>query len=438
MLARLKSLKNHQGFMKYFKNTSWFFAEKVLKIISELFIGIWIARYLGPEHFGLLSYAQSYAGLFMVIATLGLNTVIVRELVKDERKRDLLLGTAFILQLLGAILVIVILSLTIKLTSNDSFTNILIFIIAFSTFFKSFNVIDFYFQSKVLSKFTVYANMILLLISSIIKILLILNEASLIYFAYIILFESFILAIGFIYFYTKNNISIFNWKFDKKLAISLLKDSWPLILSGIVITVYMKIDQVMIQSMLGSESVGQYAAAVRLSEAWYFIPMIIASSLFPAIINAKSISKELYYTRLQKLYDLMVWMGIAIAIPMTFLSNWIIELLYGNEYNLAGDVLMLHIWAGVFVFLGVAFSKYLIAENQTKKAFYRTTLGAIINIILNYLLIPIYGINGAAIATIIGQISANYLYDIFDKDLQQQLKMKTMCFFPIHIIKGYK
>jgi O-antigen/teichoic acid export membrane protein len=438
MIQKLKSLKNHQGFMKYFKNTSWLFLEKVLKIASELFIGIWIARYLGPEHFGLLSYSQSFAGLFMVIATLGLNTIIVRELVKGERKRDLLLGTSFILQLAGAFFVLLLILVSISFSSNDSFTNTLIFIIALSMIFKSFNVIDFYFQSKVLSKYTVYANMILLSLSSIIKILLILNEASLIYFAYILLFESFILAIGFIYFYTKNNISIFNWKFDKTLALGLLKDSWPLILSGIVITVYMKIDQVMIQEMMGSKSVGQYAAAVRLSEAWYFIPMIIASSLFPAIINAKKINDKLYHTRLQKLYDLMVWMGIAIAIPMTFMSDWLVELLYGVQYSLASDVLMLHIWAGVFVFLGVSFSKYLTAENQTKKAFYRTLLGAVINVLLNYILIPIYGINGAAIATIIGQISANYLYDIFDKDLHGQLKMKTMCFFPVHILKGYR
>ena len=131
-------------------------------------------------------------------------------------------------------------------------------------------------------------------------------------------------------------------------------------------------------------------------------------------------------------------MPIAIAIPMTFMSDWLVELLYGVQYSLASDVLMLHIWAGVFVFLGVSFSKYLTAENQTKKAFYRTLLGAVINVLLNYILIPIYGINGAAIATIIGQISANYLYDIFDKDLHGQLKMKTMCFFPVHILKGYR
>jgi O-antigen/teichoic acid export membrane protein len=415
MIAKLKLLQGHQGFMKYFKNTSWLFLERVLKVISELFIGIWVARYLGPEHYGLLSYSQSFAGLFMVIATFGLNTIIVRELVKDESKKDLLLGTSFILQLFGAILVLLLIFLSVHLTSNDSFTNSLIFIIAFSTVFKSFNVIDFYFQSKVLSKYTVYVNMILLLISSIIKILLILNEASLLYFAYILLFESFVLAIGFIYFYAKNNISIFNWKFDKTLAISLLKDSWPLILSGLVITIYMKIDQVMIQEMLGSEAVGQYAAAVRLSEAWYFMPMIIVSSLFPAIVNSKKISEKLFYSRLQKLFTLLMWLSIIIAVLTTLYGQIIIDLLYGNQYYNSGSVLVVHIWAGLAVSYGIVWSKWLLVENKQKYIIIFHVISMILNIGYNYFFIRIQGIDGAAIATALSSITAQAAGIIFYK-----------------------
>ena len=436
MIAKFKLLKKHQGFKKYLKNTSWLLAEKILRIIVGLLVGIWVARYLGPEQFGLFSYTQSFVGLFTVIATLGLDSIVVRELVKGEIKKDNLIGTTFWLKLMGAVLVLSILAITINFTNNNNQTNILVFIIAGATVFQSFNVIDFYFQSKVMSKFVVYANIISLLLSSVVKIILLLNQAPLIAFAWVILFDSFILACGFVYFYIKNNLSLLKWKFDKLLAIKLLKDSWPLILSGVVISVYMKVDQVMIKEMLGNEQVGQYAVAVRLSEIWYFIPMVIVSSLFPAIINAKKESEELYYDRLQKLYDLMVWMAIAIALPMTFLSDWIVDFLYGNAYMKAGSVLMIHIWAGIFVFLGVAFSSFLTSENLTKKAFYRTLLGATINVILNYVLIPIYGIIGAAIATLIGQFVANYVYDIFDFSLHNQLKMKSMSFLPIHFFKG--
>ena len=177
----------------------------------------------------------------------------------------------------------------------------------------------------------------------------------------------------------------------------------------------MKIDQVMIKEMMNAEAVGQYAAAVRLSEAWYFIPMVIASSLFPAIINAKKQSKELYYARMQKLYDLMVWMAIAIALPMTFLSDWIVALLYGEQYNEAGSVLMIHIWAGIFVFLGVASGKWFLTENLQIFSTINTTIGAIVNILLNYILIKNIGIEGAAWATLISYFIAAYFGLLFFK-----------------------
>lgn len=422
--------------MRYFANTSWLFAEKVLRIVVGIFVGIWVARYLEPEQFGLFSYAQSFVGLFATIATFGLDGIVVRELVKGKVPSEVLIGTTFWLKIIGAVFVLGILVIAVLFTANNEFTNLLIFIIAGSTVFQAFNVVDFYFQAKVLSRYVVFANVISLLISSLVKIVLIVYEAPLIAFAWSVLFDSIILALGFIYYFlNKADFGIRQWGFHKATAFILLKDSWPLILSGVVISLYMRIDQIMIMNMLGSEAVGQYAAAVRLSEAWYFIPMVIASSLFPAIINAKEKSETLYYIRLQKLYDLMVWMAIAIALPMTFLSDWIVNFLYGKEYTQASSVLMIHIWAGVFVFLGVAFSKYLVAENLSYKAFYRTLFGASLNIFFNYLLIPIYGINGAAIATFLGQFIANYVYDFFDNDLHHQLKMKSMCFFPIHIFK---
>lgn len=438
MISKFKTLSEHKGFMKYFKNTSWLFAEKVLRMFVGLVVGVWVARYLGPEQFGLFSYAQSFVGLFSAIATLGLDGIVVRELVKDTNRRDELIGTAFWLKLIGAIAVLLILGIAVNFTSNDYSTNIIVFIVASATVFQSFNVVDFYFQSKVMSQYVVFANVISLFFSSTVKIVLILNEAPLVAFAWTVLLDSFVLACGFSYYYIKNNskFNIQNLTFNKSMAINLLRDSWPLILSNMVIAIYMRIDQVMIMEMMDAEAVGQYAAAVRISELWYFIPMVISSSLFPAIINAKAKSEELYYARLQKLYDLMVWMAIAIAFPMTFLSDWVVEILYGGKYNQAGSVLMIHIWTGVFVFLGIAFSGYLTVENLTKKSFYRTLLGAILNVLLNLIFIPKYGINGSAIATLLGQCTANYIYDFFDRDLSHQLKMKTMCFFPIHILKG--
>ena len=439
MIEKIKLLKNHIGFKRYFKNTSWIFAEKIFRMIMGLFVGIWVVRYLGPQQFGLFSYAQSFVVLFTSIATLGLDQIVVRELVKDESRRNDLLGTAFWLKFIAAFVTLLLMAAAINLILIDSYTKTLIFIIASAVIFQSFNVVDLYFQSKVMSKFVAYSNTISLLMSSIVKIWLILNQAPLIAFAWVVLFDSFSLACGYIYFYiaTDRKFNIKNFKLNMHIAKFLLKNSWPLALSGVIITIYMKIDQVMIKEMMDVESVGQYASAARLSEAWFFIPMAIASSVFPAIVNAKKRSEELYLSRLQKLYDTMVWMALAIAIPMTLFSTPLVELLYGERFSEAGSVLMIHIWTGVFVYLGVAFSKYLTIENYTKKFFNRTIVGAASNILLNFILIPKYGINGAAMATFLGQFIANYVCDIFDKDLHQQLKMKTMSFVPLHIFKNY-
>jgi len=427
MIAKIKTLKNNYGFMKYFKNTSWLFAEKILRMLVGLFVGIWVARYLGPEQFGLFSYAQSFVGLFSSIATFGLNGIVVRELVKYPEKEKGLLGTGFILKILGAILTLLFLAMAINFTSNDSNINILIFIIASSIIFQSFNIIDFYFQAKVMSKYVVFTNSFSLLLSSLIKIVLILNNSSVIAFAWVILFDSIVLSLGYLYWYfrVKKEFFLSTIIFDFKLAKNLLKDSWPLVFTSIVIIIYMKIDQVMIKEMLNSEAVGQYAAATRLSESWYFIPVVISSSLFPAIIKAKEVNEKLYYSRLQILYDLMVWVAVIIALPMTFLSDWIVIFLYGIEYSESGSVLMIHIWAGIFVFLGTASSKWFIIENLQKYSFYRTFSGAIINIVLNLILIPKFGIKGAAVATLISQLVASYFFNIFNKKLFIIFQLQT-------------
>ena len=412
MFTKIKFLQKNQGFKKYLENTSWLFFEKILRMTVGLFVSIWIARYLGPEQFGFFSYTLSFVGLFAFITTLGLDQIVVRELVKNSNHTDEIMGTAFWLKIMGAMLgVLAILTISINFTSNDTFANILILIIASSTIFQSFNVVDYYFQSKVMSKFIVLINVIGLFLSSIIKIILILNKAPLIAFVWVVLFDNFILASGFIYFYIKLNLKfkIRNLKFKSKTAILLLKDSWPIILSSAAIMIYVKIDQVMIKEMLGLDAVGQYAAAARISEVWYFIPVVLATSFFPAIINAKKKNEKLYNSRLQKLYDIMVWMAVVIAIPISFLSDWLVEILYGYQYNEAGNVLMIHIWSGVFVFLGVASTKWLICENLQIFSTMNTIIGAVINISLNYILIPKFGIAGSAWATIISYCIAGYL-----------------------------
>jgi O-antigen/teichoic acid export membrane protein len=429
VLKKIIALRKQSNFRKYFANTSWILGERISRMGVSLFVGIYVARYLGPERFGLLSYASSFVGIFVALATLGLDEVVVRELVKTPEQRERILGTSFLLKLVGTLLMWAAILVAIPFTENDSQTNILIIIIAFGVLFQAFNVIDLSFQADVKSKYVVHAQFVQLIISSIVKIILVFNEAPLIWFASVFFLDAIVLALGLVFTYLHNSNKIFSWKWSYETSKNLLHDSWPLIFAGIVVSVYMKIDQLMIKEMLGAKEVGLYAAAVKLSEAWYFIPMAIASSLYPAIINARIFQKEVYYQKIQNLFDLMVWIAVSIALPTTFLSTLIVEFLYGKEYLGSSSVLIIHIWTGVFVFLGVASSKYLLAENFIKKTFYRTFIGALLNIIMNYYLIRIIGIEGAAISTLFSHFFAAYLYDFFDKDLRNMFIFKTKSLF---------
>ncbi|CAN2038978.1 O-unit flippase [Candidatus Magnetomoraceae bacterium gMMP-15] len=425
-----------KGFKRYFANTSWMMVEKVVSMIVALFVGVYVARYLGPERFGILSYAISFVGLFSAIATLGLDNILVRNLVQNPEDREKLLGTAFILKIIGAITSFGIIALALQLTSNDAFTQLLVLIIAGGILFQSFNVIDFYFQSRVESKFITIARGCSLFVSSAMKIILVIANASLFWFACVVVIGNIIMGLALVVIYIKRRFKIFKWRFEWQIAVDLLRDSWLLIFSSLSVIAYMRIDQIMIKEMLDSKALGNYAAAVRLSEVWYFIPMVLCTSLFPAIINSKKISETFYYQRLQKLYDLMVWMAIAVAIPTTFLADYIIYLFFGSEYEIAGGILKIHVWAGVFVFLGVPTMKWLIVENLQLYMFYRSISGLIINIILNLLLINKMDITGAALSTLIARCFASYLFYAFFKKNRKIFWLQTKAlFFPFIFFK---
>jgi O-antigen/teichoic acid export membrane protein len=412
-----------ETFKKYFKNTSWLFTEKILRILISFVVTVLLVRYLGPEQFGLLSYAISFYGLFSAISILGLESISIRELVKYPGRRDNILGSAFLLRLIGGIATIILIALTLFISGEPADISILILIISTSAIFQSFSVIDYYFRAEVKAKYSVYVMMASVLFTSLLKILLIILEAPLIYFAIVFSVEFFATAAGFLLVYKHTNFKIINWKFHKETAVNLLKDSWPLILSGLVVAIYTKIDQVMIKNMLDSKELGYYAAAVRLSEAWYFIPVALTNSLFPAIVNAKKLSNKFYFNRIQKLYDILAWMAIIIAVPVSIFSRDIINIIFGNEFLSAAPVLTIYIWAGVAVFLGVASSQYLITENFTKLSFFRTLIGMVINVILNLVLIPKYGIIGAAYATLISYSAATFSLIFIKKTFHQIVMM---------------
>lgn len=429
-------IEGRLNLQKIIFNIGWLFFDKILRMGVGLFVVTWIARYLGPQQYGLWNYAIALTSLLSAFASLGLDSIVVRDIVREPEKKDEILGSAFVLKLLGSIFTVILsLVLVSFINPGETLTFWLVFISSAGFIAQSFNVIDFYFQSKILSKYTVISANSAFLIMAVVKVGLILLKAPLLAFAIAGLIEICLTSLFFVIAYHHNRENIFRWKFHSVTAKSLLKDSWPLILTFLAVMIYERIDQVMIGKMLGNTEVGLYSAAVRICDVWYFVPSAILISIFPSLVEIKKSNKTLYYARLQKIFGLMVWLGIGVALIFTFTSDFIVDILLGNSYNQSSIVLTIRIWGGIFAVLGGASQYWIINEGLLKYSFYRALSGCIVNVILNFVFIPKYGINGAAIATVISYSVAAFFFDITNQKTRAIFFMKIKAFNPIMIFK---
>jgi len=402
-------IEEHGQLRSIITNAGWLFIDKILRMGVGLVIGIWLARYLGVPDFGHLNYAIAFASLFSAIATLGLNGIVVRDLVRHPEQQKEILGSAFSLKLAaGCVTLILTLSAIWLLRPDDTLTHWLVGIIAAGMVFQAFDFIDLWFQSQVKSKFTVYAKSFAFLALSLVKVVLILNGASLIAFAWTGLAEVVIGTIGLTFAFLSTGNSFTGLKPRRQVALKLLGESWPLMLSGLAIMFYMRIDQVMLGEISGEQEVGLYSAALRLSEAWYIIPAVIISSIMPSLTRAHANPGEEYYRKLQKLFSLLARIAYLVALPMTLIATPLVTLLFGEQYSAAGPILSVHIWAALFVFLGVGMSPWILNEGLTRFSLFQAMAGAIVNVLLNLYLIPLYGGLGAAFSTLLSQMVATY------------------------------
>lgn len=401
---------DQDALQKYFKNTGLLMFGRVGSMAIKMVVSILLANYLLTYNNGILNTSNAYVFLFASIAGLGLDSFIVKELHQYPQRRDQILGTSFLLKLIAGLVCIPTIFVAWQLFPLSDVPYYFIFVLSFTGLFQSLTVVDSYFQSEVKSKYIMQVQIVGNLISAAVKITLIQLAAPLLYFVYAAVFDILLLSIGYWLMYQRKGRSVFNWSYDKALAKKLLNLSWPLIISGLMVSIYMKIDAIMLKELLpnGASEAGAYATVVMFSEALNFVPVAIVTSLFPAILNARRDDQARYQKRLQNLFDLMVWLSLAFAIFITFASP-IIYNLFNPEFTSAAPVLAVHVWGGLFVFLGVASTQVLIAEGLNKLTFVRTGVGAIINIALNFLLIPTMGMMGTALATIIAYASTNFL-----------------------------
>lgn len=415
---------------KIINNIGWLFFDKIFRMGIGVFLGAWMARYLGPSQLGLLNYILAIMSFLMVIAGFGLNNIVVRDLVKETSQANQILGSACLIQIITASLAFSILVILSCWLFDSTNSQLICIVLGITLLFKPLDVIRFYFEANTLSKYMVWVENSSFIICSLLKIILILTHASLLAIAAVFLIDSIIISLLILLVYTYNNQTILSWQISLDRIKHDLKQCWPLILSGLTIIIYMQIDKIMLGRMLDYKAIGIYTAATKISEIWYFIPMVIMSSVNPSLIQAKTINEQNYYNKLAFIMKLLVLISTFIALITTFLSPYIIQLLYGNQYHSSTPVLTIHIWSGVFVSMGVAASQWFILENKQLLAFYRTLLGAIANILMNIILIPLYGEIGAAIATLIAICCASFLFDSFSRQTRQifWLKLSTLNF----------
>jgi O-antigen/teichoic acid export membrane protein len=436
LLARIKHLANsalaHQGFMRYFANTTWMFGEQVLRMLAGLFVGIWVARYLGPNQFGVFSYSLAFVSMFTCLAKLGLDSVLVRNLVNEPQKRDVYLGTAFWLKLAGALLMLIIIALTLLLMGNDSTTNLYIIIIASGIIFQSFEVIDFYFQSKVLSKFVSLCKITQLVISSIIKIYLVMTSADLFWFVFVSLIDQITLALTFYVAYRCQKNGNFYNKFDLCLANKILKECWPLLISGFTISIAMRLDQVIIGKIVGLKDVGMYSVAVKLSEVFIVIGTVVSQSYFPRLISLSSRKFEKEFILITRYMFYFLFIG---AFVIALFSSVVVKLTFGEKFTDSSILLSVLIFSIPLTYISIVSSNYLIKYGFHKEILIRQLVGLAINILINLALIKKYGALGAAIATVITDIFIAFVFDIGRTKFRHLLDMKLTALLLINYSK---
>lgn len=394
-------------------NSGWLFADKFLRLLMGVSVGVWLARYLGPLQYGQLNFAVAFVALLGPFAVLGLDGIVVRELVKHPDQRNLILGATLSLKLLGGVFVLISAQLLIWwLRPDDTLGRQMIAILSLGVLFQAFDAYDFWFQSQVKSRLTVAIKTSAFVLFSLVKVALIIMNAGLLAFAWTTLAELGLagLGLGLVYRMTEadnptSRIVLWCWPRMRWL----LSQSWALLFSGLAIMIYARIDQVMLAELVGERELGLYSAALRLSEVWYAVPMILVASASPALVASYAHSPEQYYARLQRLFNTLAALAYMIAIPTSLLSSGLVLWLYGPEFAGAGVVLMVHVWTALFVFLGVGLNPWVINEGMTKFFLMQTTAGAVTNTLLNLFLIPKFGAIGASVATLASQAVASYL-----------------------------
>ncbi len=429
----IKKIINKLKGNRFFSNVIWDMGGKVFQMVLTLIVGMLTARYLGPSNYGVIGETASYVSFFSVICQLGFNSTAVKEIMDNKEREGEILGTAIFFRVCTSLIsTIAITCLLYILKDGDKVIIWVAFLQSLSLIFQSFEMIHYWYQSRLETHVSVKIQSFAYVIMAVYKIALLALGKSVEWFAFSTALEMAVVAVALIFIYGRGD--------GKKLTVSIsagkemLKRSYHFILSGLMVTIYSEMDKIMLGEMLSETAVGFYTAATKVSSMWSFVLIALINSSRPVIISSRNSSQELYVKQNKRLYAAVIWIGIAAGLAVTILGKWIIYFMYGEAYLPATSSLQISAWYTMFAMLGTARGIWIVCENKAKYVKYYLGIGAVINIILNYLLIPPLGPGGAAAATLLTQIFTAVLAPA----LFRETRVYTKYVFEAFLLKGIR
>lgn len=405
------------------KNSFWIITERIIQAIISLIIGSISARYLGPGNYGLINYGASIVSFFTAIANLGLNNTIVKEYIENRKKHGEIIGSALILRAISSLLsIIMVLIAVIILRPNDQIIFVLTSLQSLVLLFQIYEVFELWFQSKLESKTVSFIKTFASILVAGYKIFLLITGKPVEWFAASTTIDSLLIFLLSYLYYKKSKDNNQKISFNKITAKRLVANSRHYIISGMMVTIYMHMDKIMLGNMMDESEVGFYAAATTICTMWCFIPEAIINSIKPLIFEAKTNNEKRYEQLLRLLYCITFWLCSCFSLLISLFSRLIINILYGETFMPTQTILIIAIWYTAFAYLGVARNAWIVSEEKNRYAKYFTLIGVIVNLSLNFILIPNYGGVGAAIATLISQFSTAVLAPLCFKNTRISTK----------------
>lgn len=387
-------------YSKNIKNSFWIIGEQVFQMLLSFVVGMLSARYLGPKNYGTLNYTASFVSFFINIASLCMEGVVIKKIVDHPYDEGTYMGSCIFFRVISSSLSMVSIAIIVYLLDyGDSLKITLAILQSIQLLFKSFHIFDAWFQRYLKSKYTSIGKMAASIFVSGYKLILLITGKSIIWFALSNIISDLIIAVILFCFYKKEK----GQKLEIKIAVGkeVLSESYHFILSDIMSALYMNMDKIMIGQMMGDTDVGYYIAASTISGLWAFVPMAMINSYRPTIIELKKTNEKLYKVRLTQLFSLIIWVSIFFAFVSFLFAEFIIRILYGNDYLKAVGALKVLVWGQMLAVISVVRTVWIICEEKNKYVKRYVAIGTVVNLILNYLLIPLMGIKGASIATLV-------------------------------------